>query len=153
MSLLPKILLFIFLILILFATNLYVSLAEEPPALFTTISPRWFALVPLFVLLQTMRLYYDDLYIFSDTELLRQQGRLSYNYRVPSVKFEDIKGINVRQTFWGRIFGYGAIDLGTAAQQDTELSLEGIGAPHDLATLIEQLRDHNRSRYKNEEKE
>lgn len=104
------------------------------------ISPRWLGLIPAFFLLELLRRQYDDLYIFSDNRIQHKAGRLSLNYRVPSIKFVDIRSIRVIQSVWGRILGYGDVELGTSAQSETELSLLGMLAPRELAQLIDDIR-------------
>jgi len=104
------------------------------------ISPRWLGIIPALFLLELLRRQYDDLYIFSESRIQHKAGRLSLNYRVPSIKFVDIRSIRVVQSVWGRILGYGNIELGTSAQADSELLLIGIVAPRELADLIDDLR-------------
>lgn len=104
------------------------------------ISPRWLGLIPALFFLELLRRHHDDLYIFTDSRIQHKAGRLSLNYRIPSVKFVDIRSIRVVQSVWGRILGYGDIELGTAAQADSELVLQGVLAPRELAELVEDLR-------------
>lgn len=107
------------------------------------LSPRWLILVPCILLLEMVRRHLDHLYVFSHNKLTKIEGRLSFNYNVPSIKYADIKGIVVHQTFWGRVFDYGKVALGTAAQDESELVMDGVGNPYAVAELIEQLRAYN----------
>lgn len=107
------------------------------------ITLRWLALIPCLVLLEIIRKYHDDLYVFSTDTVTRYGGRLSLNYLVPAIKYTDIKGIAVTQDIVGRVFDYGKVELGTAAQDSSELTLEGVRAPVELGKVIEQLRDYN----------
>jgi PII-like signaling protein len=106
-------------------------------------SPRWLALIPFVILLELTRRYHDNLYIFGESNVTRRQGRFSLRYSLPTIRYRDIRGITVYQTFWGRVFGYGDVLLGTAARADSELIIEMVDAPYDLADLIEQFRRHN----------
>ena len=104
------------------------------------VSPRWLAIIPAAFLLEILRRKFDDLYAFSENRVEHFAGRLSLRYNVPSVSYIDIRSVRVRQSIWGRIFDYGNVELGTAAQADSELTLESVRDPESLANIIEQFR-------------
>jgi hypothetical protein len=106
------------------------------------ISPRWLGFIPAVFLLEIFRRRHDDLYTFAENRIMHRAGRLSLNYRVPSVQYTDIRSIRVVQSIWGRMLGYGNVELGTAAQEGVELTLEGVLAPQDIADLLDGLRAH-----------
>lgn len=107
------------------------------------ISLRWLALLPALLLLNAVREYHDDIYIFGIHGITQHQGRLSLTKRVPYVKYSDILSLKLRQDPWGRIFNYGNIELDTAAEDGVELTIEGISSPNELFKLVEQLRLHS----------
>lgn len=100
-------------------------------------------LLPLLVLGETARRYYNDLYIICDDHILRKQGRLSLKYSVPLVKYIDIRGIRVNQSIWGRIFNYGDVLIGTAAQDESEIILAAVDSPDELSQVLEDARTYN----------
>ncbi|MCB0352557.1 MAG: PH domain-containing protein [Bdellovibrionales bacterium] len=111
-----------------------------------SLSVHWLLVVPLLFLAETLRVHHDDLYIFEKTKVTHQGGRLSLTYSVPVIYYRDIRSITVRQSLWGRIFDYGIIELSTAAQGETEMFIEGVGTPDELAVLVDELRVLNRKR-------
>lgn len=104
------------------------------------ISLRWLGIFPALLLLNTLREYHDDIYIFGLHGITQHQGRLSLTKRVPHVKYSDILSLKVRQDPWGRIFNYGDLDLDTAAEAGVEIVVEGIDSPDELCRLVESLR-------------
>lgn len=103
-------------------------------------SPRWLAVIPALFLIEIARRRYDDLYTFSDQRVQQFHGRLSLKLLVPTIKYIDIRSIEIHQSIWGRILNYGDISLGTAAQAEVELELLGVVSPIELSQIIERLR-------------
>lgn len=104
-------------------------------------SLRWLAVIPAVILLEIIRRYHDDLYIFGLEKVTHYEGRLSLNSSVPSLKYSDIKAIQVEQTIPGRLLNFGNVLLDSAAQDGAELVISGVLSPLELAKLIERLRD------------
>lgn len=148
LSLIPNFTTFFVLVLLVMLANLYLPYYLQFVPVLRYVSLRWLGVIPLIVLLETARTYYNDLYVFGDTSVFRKAGRLSLNYSVPSVRYVDIRGMFVAQPFWGRVFGYGHVFVGTAAQGDAELAVEFVAAPYELTKLIEELREYNIERDK-----
>ena len=121
-------------IAIIFAVMIYV---QEPRL-------RWLAIVPVGMLLEVLRRFHDDLYVFGLHKVMHYNGRLSLSYNVPSIKYAHIRSVTVNQTMWGRIFDFGDVLIQTAAQDGNELAVEGVRAPEDLAALVEELRNNSR---------
>lgn len=133
-SLIPGLFFFFLSIVILFWIQLSLDVDEIS---------RLTGVIPFAILLETLRRYYNDLYILGDDTVKRKHGRLSLKYAVPTVKYVDIRGMMVSQTFWGRILGYGNIEIGTAAQDGAELTIETVDAPHQLSNIIESFKTLN----------
>ena len=103
-------------------------------------SLRWLFVLPLGLLVEIVRRYQDDLYVFGRDKVTHYNGRLSLSLHVPSIKYADIRGISVFQDIWGRILNYGDIALDTAAQKEVDILICGVAAPDRLALLVEELR-------------
>ncbi len=104
---------------------------------------RVLGLIPLVFLAMALRFRYDTQYILGEVDITGQLGRISFSYEVPSIRYTDIKGVVVDQPFWGRIFDYGDVELGTAASAGNELIIRNVRAPSQLAALVEALRSWN----------
>lgn len=108
-----------------------------------SISSYWSLVLPALMLLEIIRKYHNDLYIFGLSNLVQKGGRLSLNYTIPVVKYIDIREMVVRQDIIGRIFNFGSIDLATAGTGGIDLTIRGVIAPTELSVLIEDLRSYN----------
>jgi hypothetical protein len=132
-----RIALFLFLTLVVIIINLNAMPLGIPDYY------RWLSLVPIGVGLNLLRVYYNDIYILGAEKISREHGRISFFFSVPSINYSDIRGIIVQQGFWGRLLDFGNVLLGTAAYEGHELVLEGVKAPNELASLIEEFRKSN----------
>jgi len=101
---------------------------------------RWLAVVPVGLLLNIFRTYYNDIVRFEHHKITQHYGRLALNYEMPSIKYVDIRVVNVDQDIFGRIFDYGNVQLGCAGGKTWEMTIHGVRAPSDLAHLIEDMR-------------
>ncbi len=137
LSLLPRCLLFLLLSSIVAFVNIRMA-TEETGGYF-----RWLGLVPFIVLLDLIRIYYNDIYVFSRFKLTKIEGRISFSYSVPSINYTDIRGLVVSQSFMGRILGYGDIHIGTASTEGHELVMEGMSDPERLGEIIEKFRQNS----------
>ncbi len=104
---------------------------------------RAISLIPIGFLLSLLHFRFDNAYLFDDTNIYREEGRVSFCFKNPSIRYADIKGITVYQTFWGRVFNFGSIELGTAANEGNELIIKNVRAPNELAELIEGFQQLN----------
>lgn len=101
---------------------------------------RWFAIVPIGLLLEIVRRYNDDIYVFERDRIVHHAGLLSLTYNVPAIRYFDIRALQVNQGIIGRMLNYGDIELSTSAQDHSEVVLRGIHAPLALAAFIEEMR-------------
>jgi hypothetical protein len=104
---------------------------------------RGIGLIPIGFLLSLLHFRFDNAYLFDDTNIYREEGRVSFCFKNPSIRYADVKGITVYQTFWGRVFNFGSIELGTAANEGNELIIKNVRAPQELAALIEAFQQLN----------
>ena len=105
---------------------------------------RWLALIPLLVLLEIVRRKYNQMYVLGSDKATHKNGLLSLTYNETVIEYGDVRSINVIQSFWGRVFNYGTVEISTAAQEDSELILPGIIAPEELSELVDNLRTYAR---------
>ena len=94
----------------------------------------------ILVALNVLRLILDDLYQFEDQQIRKIDGRLSLRYKIPLVKYRDIRAISVSQSIFGRLLDYGDVSVGTAAESGQEMVLAGVRDPITLAAIIDDLR-------------
>ncbi|MBX7144143.1 MAG: PH domain-containing protein [Oligoflexia bacterium] len=116
------------------------------------LSLRWLAIIPIIFLLEVFRRYHNDLYIFADHRLTHLEGRLSLSYSVPMINYSDVRAIVVDQDIFGRILDYGTIAIGTAAVDGNELIMHGVRAPVELASIVDEFRNHSKSQRADERK-
>ena len=99
----------------------------------------FYRLALLALLLEMLRRYYNDLYIFGRNRVIHYQGRLSLRARTLSICYADIREITVQQSLIGRLLNYGTLVLGTAASDPTQMELHDLAKPHKLAELAGKL--------------
>ena len=143
-SMVSLIVLLIASVLIIFGATEYLAHQPQLAWIFSFINPRYLSLAPLILLLEILRRYHNDLYIFSAQRLTHLRGRYSLGYNIPVVKYTDIRAINVMQDFWGRVLNYGDIAIGTSAHLGNEIIISGVSDPEKLAYLIDSLRTYSR---------
>lgn len=143
-SILSNLIVFFLLVVIVYALILIfgdVGFSEDIPVL-RNISLRWLAIIPLAALLEIIRRYHDDLYVFGIDNVTHHHGRLSLSSKLPSVKYLDIHTLAVQQDIFGRVFDYGNVLLDTAGEVGVELTISGVRAPHEVMGLVERFRSH-----------
>lgn len=108
--------------------------------LFGLIPPRFLAVAPALILLNVVRLHYNDLYSFQSHRVVQYGGRIAVQFERPQVVYLDLKAVNVQQDLVGRIFNYGDVQLGTPAEAGYEMTIKGVRGPEELAKKINRLR-------------
>ena len=141
-SVLSSLTLFFVLVIVVYSLNVAFGDWRVPKSIpvLHHISLRWLSLVPALVLLEVLRKYHDDLYVFAMHKITHHQGRLSLRHTLPSLKYVDILAVRVKQDIWGRIFNYGNVELDTAATSGVELTMSGVRAPREIAEIVDQMR-------------
>lgn len=99
----------------------------------------WF--IPLAILANTAIAIYDLSYSMDGEGITSVKGVLSLFRHKSSVRYEDIRSLEVTQSIMGRILGYGDVEIGTAASAGIEITLEGVINPLSLIKRIEGARD------------
>jgi hypothetical protein len=101
---------------------------------------RWIGIIPVLLLLNIFRTYYNEMIHFERNKITLYFGRLGFKYEVPALKYIDIRGVQVRQSIMGRILDYGDVELGTSGAADYEMTIQGVRNPTQMADLIYDLR-------------
>ncbi|HMO19059.1 MAG TPA: PH domain-containing protein [Oligoflexia bacterium] len=113
-----------------------------PGELFSTSSTKYMlhlpyaVLVPAFFLGRTLINIYNAKYIIDETGIEAQVGLVSLTLRQPRLRWEDIRGVEPKQTIWERMLGIGTVAIGSAMTQDTEVVMEGVANPRAIQLLI-----------------
>lgn len=91
-----------------------------------------FFLIPWYIRSRSTRLT-----VTSDQISLRT-GWLSKNTN--DVFIENVRNIQVKQTFWQRILGVGYVGISSAGQSGIEIEVDGLPDPDDLKVLLDNQR-------------
>jgi len=83
--------------------------------------------------IEALRRYFNDLYRFNSARIIHHHGRLSLNYHVSSLKYDDIRETLVEQSIIGRLLGYGHVNIATASTSDFEIELRYVSNPKALS--------------------
>jgi len=101
---------------------------------------RLLAIIPALVILNTIRIYFNNRYIIGRQRLRLYRGLLALSLDKPAIDYSDIREIQVTQNFFGRIFNYGHVAVGTAASGTYDIILENIGQPYAIQKLLDERR-------------
>lgn len=66
------------------------------------------------------------------------KGLLSRN--ITEVWHQDVRNVQIHQTFWQRIFGVGELGISSAAQSEIEIDVKGVPHPDKIKDLIDEHR-------------
>ncbi len=93
----------------------------------------------IIILLEIVRRVYDTKYQVTDEHIIEERGLLNILYQKNTINIEDIKDIKVWQTLLGRIFNFGTVTIGTAAESFEEIVFDGVKNPTKLSKFIKNL--------------
>ncbi len=117
-----------------------------PGELFKTSSTKYMlhlpylVLVPGFFLGKILINIYDAKYIIDETGIEAQVGLVSLSLRQPRLRWEDIRGVEPKQTIWERMLEIGTVALGSAMTNEPEIVMEGVANPRAIQLLINSER-------------
>ncbi len=77
--------------------------------------------------------------IITENRTILRKGILARNTN--EVLHENIRNIQINQSFLQRIFNVGDIGIASAGQSDVEIQVKGIPGPREVKQLIDQYRD------------
>jgi len=98
-------------------------------------------LVPGAVLGHILFYMYNSRYIIDHRGVEAQIGLVSLSLRQPRVRFEDIRGVEPKQSLLERILGIGSVLIGSAMSIEVEIVMEGVPDPRAVQLLIQTERD------------
>lgn len=115
--------------------------------LFTTGSRVYFlhlpllSLLPAFLIGRVLFFMYNARYIIDNKGVEAQIGLVSLSLRQPRLRYEDIRGVEPKQTLLERILGIGNVLIGSAMTFEVEIVMEGVTSPRAIQLLIGNERD------------
>jgi uncharacterized membrane protein YdbT with pleckstrin-like domain len=95
-------------------------------------------LILLFVPVSWLSIKNTD-YVVTDKTLYVKKGVLGTN--IESVALDKIQNTEYSQSFWGKQFGFGSIDISTAGSSGAEISFRNISGASDVREQISSLSD------------
>jgi len=101
----------------------------------------WLFLIPGFLLARIFLRIFDSRFIVDDRGIEAQIGLLSMSLRQPRLRYEDIRGVEPKQTIFERVLGIGSLLVGSSMTFDVEISMQGIADPRGVQRLINLERD------------
>lgn len=104
----------------------------------------WF--LPAIALGTAMYRIYNVRYKLDNRGIESRTGILALQQRSNIIRYEDIRGIEVRQTILERALDIGSVDIGTASTGGVEVRLSGIACPHDVHSMIQVEREFRQKR-------
>lgn len=96
------------------------------------------ALVMAFIVLHQI---FDGKYIISEKFVRGLEGLMSLRKDDVIVELAHIRGIEIHRGLYGRLVNTGELAIGTAAQEDEELTMHGVYNPSRLRDIILQKRE------------
>jgi uncharacterized membrane protein YdbT with pleckstrin-like domain len=104
----------ILIILILIAASIAVSVAYPPAALLAPLIGLLLALFPVFGMLRDVLIWYNRQYIVTNRRVIQISGVINKN--VVDSSLEKVNDVKMSQSFFGRIFDYGNVEILTASE-------------------------------------
>lgn len=101
----------------------------------------WLSMINLAVLFKLLFFMYNAKYLVDDQGVEAQIGLWSNNLRQPRLRYEDIRGVEPKQTILERILGIGTLMVGSAMTFEVEIEMSGIANPRAIQHLINVERD------------
>lgn len=99
----------------------------------------FFLLFPLVFGIYILHRLYNYLYVLTPDYVLEVSGRISFNLKSQRIRYAHIRGVNVEQNIFQRIFNVGDIRLASAMQQrDSDVLMEGVANPNLYKDIINQ---------------
>ncbi len=72
----------------------------------------------------------------TDERTILRKGILSKS--INEVWHQDVRNVQLNQSFWQRIFGTGTLQISSAGQADVEIKIVGIPEPEEVKAIIDQ---------------
>jgi len=123
----------ILIILILIAASIAVSVTYPPAALLAPVIGLLLALFPVFGMLRDILIWYNRQYIVTNRRVIQISGVLNKN--VVDSSLEKVNDVKMSQSFLGRIFDYGNVEILTASELGVN-QFQRIGDPVHFKTAM-----------------
>jgi len=104
----------ILIILIIVAVTIVVSVAYPPAALLAPIIGLLLALIPVVGMLRDILIWFNRQYIVTNRRVIQISGVINKN--VIDSSLEKVNDVKMSQSFFGRIFDYGNVEILTASE-------------------------------------
>lgn len=144
LSQLPKIILFIISIGLLFYTALKMPWSVQHANLGeifgqeVNLSIPLFGIIPLVLIFWIGHELFDEAYIIGDSYVLEIRGRASLSARNIQIDFPNIRAVEIEQSLLQRILGLGDLHIATSASQSMpQLTMQGISNPEYYKEVLE----------------
>lgn len=98
------------------------------------VSPIW--LIPIGIFLKVVIARYDVRYVLDEKGIEARVGIMSVTQRVNRIRYEDIRGVNSKQTVLGRILNYGTVEIDTPATEGVEIIMKGVASPAMIKEVV-----------------
>lgn len=98
----------------------------------------------LILVLETVRRYFNDLYVFSKYRIIHVSGRLSFQLLKTSIAYSDIRESELDQDIPGRLLNYGSVKFCTAGTDETEIYFRDIMQPRSLIKMAQRIIEAHR---------
>ena len=98
--------------------------------------------MPTFLVLGKLLIrIYDVRYSIHAEGITSRIGVLSLQQVVTTVRYEDVRAVEVVQSIWDRIIGVGTLEISTSATGGVEILMDGIASPREIQNMILGERD------------
>jgi uncharacterized membrane protein YdbT with pleckstrin-like domain len=104
----------IMIILILIAISIVVSVAYPPAALLAPIVGLLLVIIPAIGMLRDLLIWYNRQYIVTNRRVIQISG--VFNKNVVDSSLEKVNDVKMSQSFFGRLFDYGNVEILTASE-------------------------------------
>jgi uncharacterized membrane protein YdbT with pleckstrin-like domain len=123
----------ILIILILITASISISVAYPPAALLAPIIGLLLALFPVFGMLRDILIWYNRQYIVTNRRVIQISGVINKN--VVDSSLEKVNDVKMSQSFFGRLFDYGNVEILTASELGVN-QFQRIGDPVHFKTAM-----------------
>jgi len=120
-------------IVILVAVGIAVSVAYPPVALLAPVVGLLLALIPAVGMLRDILIWYNRQYLVTNRRVIQVSGVINKN--VVDSSLEKVNDVKMSQSFFGRIFDYGNIEILTASELGVN-QFQRIGDPVQFKTAM-----------------
>lgn len=123
----------ILIILILVAVSIAVSVAYPPAAFLAPIIGLLLALIPTIGMLRDILIWFNRQYLVTNRRVIQVAGVINKN--VVDSSLEKVNDVKMSQSFFGRIFDYGNVEILTASELGIN-QFQRIGDPVHFKTAM-----------------